>query len=126
MKAILSIKPSFVDKILSGEKQFEYRKKIFKQGVSTVIIYSSAPVQKFVGEFTIRNIIHSDIEDIWIKTNLKSGISYDYYKKYFSNHSEGYALEIVNLKIYNEPITPTEIIPDFKPPQSYCYIRNSK
>ncbi|EJT6662899.1 ASCH domain-containing protein [Clostridium perfringens] len=124
MKAILSIKPDFVNKILSGEKKFEYRKKIFKQPVETVVIYSSSPVQKFVGEFTISNILCSDILNIWKETKSESGISYNYYRKYFSKHKKAYALEISNLKIYEEPINPTDVIPDFKPPQSYCYLKD--
>lgn len=124
MKAILSIKPDFVEKILSGEKKFEYRKKIFKQPVDTVVIYSSSPVQKFVGEFTVSNIVHSDILDVWKETKSESGISYNYYRKYFSKHKEAYALEISDLKIYETPINPTDIISDFKPPQSYCYLKD--
>lgn len=123
MKVILSIKPNFVEKILSGEKKFEYRKKIFKQPVDTVVIYSSSPIQKFVGEFKIKNIIYSDVIDLWNETKHSSGISYKYYMKYFSNHKEAYALEISNLKIYKEPINPIDIIPNFKPPQSYCYLK---
>lgn len=123
MKAILSIKPQFVEKILSGEKKFEYRKKVFKQAVDTVIIYSSAPSQKFVGEFKVKNILHSDTKEIWNMTKDNSGISYKYYKSYFSNHKEAYALEIIDLKIYDTPINPSDILPNFKPPQSYCYIK---
>ena len=31
MKVLLSIKPQFANKILSGEKLYEYRKRIFKK-----------------------------------------------------------------------------------------------
>ena len=40
MNVILSIKPEFVEKIFSGEKQYEYRKILFKQKVDTVYIYA--------------------------------------------------------------------------------------
>lgn len=123
MKVILSIKPTFVEKILSGEKKFEYRKKIFKQQIDTVVIYSSSPIQKFVGEFTVSNILHSDVKEIWDETKYNAGISYKNYRKYFSNHQEAYALEISNLKIYDTPINPLDIMPNFKPPQSYCYLK---
>ena len=51
MNVILSIKPEFVEKIFSGEKQYEYRKILFKQKVDTVYIYASRPISKIVGEF---------------------------------------------------------------------------
>lgn len=31
MKILLSIKPRFVEKIISGEKLYEYRKVVFKE-----------------------------------------------------------------------------------------------
>ena len=34
MNVLLSIKPRFVEKILEGEKRFEFRKGIFKQDVA--------------------------------------------------------------------------------------------
>ena len=58
MKALLSIKPEFVSKIFTGEKIFEYRKAVFKRPmVKTVVIYSTMPVGKIVGEFEIEEII---------------------------------------------------------------------
>jgi predicted transcriptional regulator len=50
MKAILSIKPKFVEEIISGRKRFEFRRRIFKKKISTILVYSSSPIQKFVGE----------------------------------------------------------------------------
>ncbi|SCI46507.1 ASCH domain-containing protein [Intestinibacter bartlettii] len=121
MKAILSIKPQFVDKIFNGEKKFEYRKKIFKKEIESVIIYSTKPVGKFVGEFKVRNIINDEPIKVWNETNLLSGINYEYYKSYFHNHKTAYALEIEDLVIYDNPIVPNK---DFTPPQSFCYCNN--
>lgn len=121
MKAILSIKPQFVDKIINGEKKFEYRKKIFKKEIEAVIIYSTKPVGKFVGEFKIKNIINDNPNKVWEETNALSGINYEYYKSYFNNHNTAYALEIEDLVIYENPIDPND---GFKPPQSFCYCSN--
>lgn len=46
MNVILSIKPEFVEKIFSGEKQYEYRKVLFKQ---RWIPYISTPVVPSAG-----------------------------------------------------------------------------
>lgn len=123
MKAILSIKPKFVEEILSGNKKFEYRKKIFKQDIDSVVIYASRPIGMFVGEFKIKNTLYDDIDTIWEKTNNFSGISHKYFKKYFEKHDKGYALEIDDLIIYEEPIIPQKILSNFKAPQSFCYIK---
>ena len=58
MKVLLSIKPEYVEKIFSKEKKYEFRKSIFKNpNIKSIIIYSSSPVKKVVGEFEIENII---------------------------------------------------------------------
>ena len=57
MRVLLSIKPEFVEKIFSGEKLYEYRKAMFKNvNVSSVVIYSTMPVGKIVGEFKFKKI----------------------------------------------------------------------
>ena len=42
---ILSIHPNHIDKILSGEKRYEYRKRI-PQDINYLIVYATAPTKK--------------------------------------------------------------------------------
>lgn len=121
MKAILSIKPEFVEKIISGEKHYEYRRKIFKQDIESVIIYATKPIGMFVGEFIVEDIIRESPSQLWKLTCAGSGIKYDYFEEYFLNRNEGFALKISNLDVYEEPINPKDIIPNFSAPQSFCY-----
>ena len=122
MKALLSIKPEFVYEIMSGKKKYEYRKKIFKQDVESVVIYASMPVGRIVGEFTIGEIISSSPKEIWKETKEYSGISYKDYCKYFKGRKDAYAIQIKELKRYERPIDPYETFDHFVPPQSYKYI----
>jgi predicted transcriptional regulator len=124
MKAILSIKPEFVSKIISGEKQYEFRKKIFKKDIESIIIYSTKPVGCFVGEFKFNSILSGDMEHIWSRTYSKAGISKEFFDEYFKNTETAYAISIDELLIYDNPIEPCNIIPGFTPPQSYCYIQS--
>ena len=49
-KILLSIKPKFIEEIKKGNKNFEYRKTIFKNtDIDTVIIYASSPISKSIG-----------------------------------------------------------------------------
>jgi predicted transcriptional regulator len=121
MKVVLSIKPEFAFKIFDGTKKFEFRKVIFKnKKVHTVFVYASSPVQQVIGEFKIKQIINKDIQRLWELTQDFSGISEDYFFKYFEDKIEGYAIEI------NTPIrydTPKNLKKDFNllPPQSFAY-----
>ncbi len=121
MRVLLSIKPEFADKIFSGNKKYEYRKQIFKQEVTTVVVYASYPVQKIIGEFTIEYIEHDNIQSLWKKTKHDSGISYEYFSEYFSDKNKGYAIKVAKTKLYPNPIDLCQLYAS-TPPQSFAYL----
>ena len=85
MKILLSIKPEFVEEIFSGRKKFEYRKAIFtNKKVTSVIVYSTMPVGKIVGEFTIEEVLVDEPQSIWRKTRKFSGITKRFFDDYFT------------------------------------------
>lgn len=126
MKIILSIKPEFVNEILIGRKRYEYRKSIFTKDVESVIIYSTMPIGRIVGEFSIAKIETGSPEAIWDKTQQYAGISKSFFDNYFKNKSLGYAMKIRDLKVYEEPINPVEVMPSFVPPQSFRYVTDEE
>ena len=122
MNVILSIKPEFVEKIFSGEKQYEYRKILFKQKVDTVYIYASRPISKIVGEFKIEEIICDSPENIWKQTKRQSGVSKKFFDKYYKGKDKAVALKIKECKEYEDGINPDTLVPNFKVPQSFIYV----
>lgn len=122
MNVILSIKPEFVEKIFSGEKQYEYRKVLFKQKVDTVYIYASRPISKIVGEFKIAEIICDTPANIWKQTKKQSGVTQSFFQKYYEGKDKGVALKIKECKKYEVAIDPKTIILNFKVPQSFFYV----
>lgn len=126
MRVLLSIKPVHVQNILSGIKIFEFRRRIFaRRDISTVLIYSTKPVGRFIGEFDIAEIIEDDPERLWTSTEYGSGITKGYFDSYFAGRKKAYALKIGELRIFNEPIVPADVIEEFTPPQSYMYVAGS-
>lgn len=122
MKVVLSIKPEFAFKIFEGTKKYEFRKSIFKnEQVKSVVVYASSPVQQVIGEFEIDEVLNYDIDTLWKMTEEFSGISEDFYYKYFEDKTKGFAIKIKNTKKYLEPKCLKE---DFKllPPQSFAYL----
>lgn len=124
MKVLLSIRPEYVEQIMNGNKRFEYRKRIFKKKVDSVIIYSTMPVGKIVGEFKIEKIINDSPEEIWNQTYQYSGVSEDFFRDYFSNYKEGFAIKIKEICKYKEPISPKDLFSNFVAPQSYMYVED--
>ncbi len=122
MNVILSIKPEFVEKIFSGEKQYEYRKILFKQKVDTIYIYASRPVSKIVGEFKIDDIVYDTPENIWELTKLQSGVTKKFFDKYYKGKDKAVALKIKDCKEYEEEVNPESLVPDFRVPQSFIYV----
>lgn len=123
MKVLLSIKPEYADKILSGEKKFEFRKSIFKRtDVTAIIIYATMPVGKVVGEFEIENILSDRPEEIWYQTKEASGISKFFFDTYFLNREKAYAIQVKNVKSYKTPMDLGDLKQGLKAPQSFAYI----
>ncbi|HEX2846018.1 MAG TPA: hypothetical protein VHN59_05685 [Chitinophagaceae bacterium] len=121
MKVVLSIKPEFADKIFNGSKKFEFRRSIFKnEDVKTVIVYASSPVKKVIGEFEIDSIINEELESLWKMTSASSGISKEYFDKYFWDKESGYAIKVKNVKKYPQPRSLQKDY-DLLPPQSFAY-----
>lgn len=122
MKALMSIKPKFVEEIFSGTKTFELRKKIFKSSINTIVIYSSSLKKKVVGEIIIDKIISSTPKLLWKSYKNNLGISEKEYFKYYKNSKVAYAIKIKKVIKYKKELE----LKDFgieKAPQSYQYIK---
>ena len=120
---LMSIKPEYVDKIFSGEKKYEYRKRLCKEKIDTIIVYSSFPIQKVVGELKIKQVLYNKKSIIWDKTNRYGGITKTKYDKYYENYDCAVAFEIEKAILYDKQ----KDLKDFNvrtAPQSYVYITN--
>ncbi len=123
MKVILSIKPEYAERILNGQKKFEFRKCIFKnEKVDTVIIYATMPVGKVVGEFKIGDILSLAPQELWTSTKKYAGISRQFFDEYFSDREKGFAIGVEAPLRYKVPLNLTDIIPGATPPQSFRYV----
>ncbi|HBF36313.1 MAG TPA: hypothetical protein DDW50_03235 [Firmicutes bacterium] len=100
MTVILSIKPEYATKIFAGEKQVEYRRPI--KNVNKVVVYVTKPVGKVLGEFEVDDILCAAPEDLWEKTSHIGGISKKAYFEYFKDTHQAFALEIKNVKRYEQ------------------------
>lgn len=121
-KILISVKPEYVEKILTGSKKYEYRKvKAKKTNVDKMIIYATAPVMKVVAEIEIQNVLEGSPELIWKITQKYSGITKEFYDKYYKNKSTAVAYELGKIKKYNKPKELGDFGISFSP-QSFIYI----
>lgn len=121
-KILISIKPEHVRNILSGIKKFEYRTKVAKDDVKSLIIYSTFPEKKVVAEATIKRILKYKPSKLWKITHKNSGISKAYFDLYFKDREIAYAYELGEIKIFPETYSLIDFGVKFAP-QSFIYIQ---
>lgn len=85
---LLSIKQEYVEKILSGEKRYEFRRKLCKHEIDKIYIYAARPVQKVVAEAEVTGKLVGDKDEIWKWTKDFAGTDRYGYEKYFEGLSE--------------------------------------
>ena len=100
---LISINPEHVENIFNGSKKYEYRKIRCKQDIDKIIIYSTYPIMKVVGEAKVEKILEDSPDNIWEETKKYSGIDLKFYQKYFKDRSKAIAYKLTNIKKYNNP-----------------------
>jgi len=117
----LSINPEHVEHIFDGSKQYEFRKTKCKEDVDGIVIYSTAPVMQVVAEADVEEILEDSPNRIWKITKQKSGISKEFFFKYYSGRAKAVAYKLTNLNVFEPP----RELADYgvsTPPQSFVYV----
>lgn len=102
-KILLSINPEHVANIMSGTKTYEFRKIQCKEKVDKIIIYSTSPVMKVVGEADVEEVIVDNPEQVWNITYEYSGITKAFFDRYYKDRDIAVAFKLSNVKKYKTP-----------------------
>jgi|LGVD01.1.fsa_nt_gb type I restriction enzyme S subunit len=122
MNVLLSVKPKYVDEMISGRKKYEFRKSIFKrENIEKMFIYSSSPIKKIIAIVDIDGILSDSPQKLWEQCHKEAGISESDFFSYFKNSDVGYAIKISNVLEFPTPVDPY-IDENFRPPQSFYYL----
>jgi predicted transcriptional regulator len=125
MNVLLSIRPKYVEKIINGEKKYEFRKSPFRREVDEIWIYATSPIKRIIGSFVIGKTIEDVPESLWRNLDGSSGMTEEDFFRFFKDKDIGFAFEIKSLKLFDAPINPFEVLPDFRPPHSFCYLKRN-
>ena len=118
---LLSIKPEYVERIFSGSKKYEFRKRLANKAVGKILIYSTAPIMKVVGEVQIVETISASPTALWESTKKFAGISRDKYREYYKGCKVAYAYRLGQVTRYEPPKELSEFNINL-PPQSFIYL----
>lgn len=124
----LSIHPQYIEKILSGEKTVELRKRVPRvEAGATVLLYSTSPVCQLVGYATIKAIHETTPAQLWPLVGAKSGIHRGEYNKYYAGKERAVGIELEKVcslpakKILSLESLRKRIGHNFRPPQGFRY-----
>ncbi len=120
-RMLLSIKPEYVKKIVSGKKKYEFRKFHCRDEIDTIVIYATAPTKQVIGEVSLLDIIEGDIEYVWHETKGFGGILKRDYKAYYKEREVAVAYHLGEVTLYDEPKKLIDLGLDYVP-QSFAYI----
>lgn len=120
-KILISINPEHVEKIIAKIKRYEYRTKVAKRDIDSIIIYCTYPTKKVLAEVKIKSILEDTPENLWERTKEYSGITKEFFDKYFARREKAYAYELGEVIKYNKPKELSDF-GCFVAPQSYVYI----
>ena len=121
---LLSIKPEYVTEIFNHTKLYEFRKRIPQKQIKKVIVYSSDPVQRVVGEFEVLETIKMKPSPLWESTKEAAGITRAKFREYFHGCDAAYAFRIGKTDLYENPKTLKEY-GICSAPQSFYYLDES-
>lgn len=120
-KIIISINPEYVEKIISGEKKYEYRTKAAKKDVDKIIIYETTPIKKVVAEAEILDVLIMRPNELWELTKDKSGTTKSFFMSYFKGREVAYAYKLGRVTVYRRPME-LSAFGVKSAPQSFVYV----
>lgn len=118
---LISIKPEFVVSIMDGKKKYEFRKMACKKSVDKIVIYSTSPVSKVVGEADVETVLIDTPDKIWQETKEQAGINQQFFYKYYEGRTQAVAYKLSNVQAYSSP----KLLKEYGlkcAPQSFCYL----
>jgi predicted transcriptional regulator len=84
-------------------------------------VYSSAPVQRVVGAFSIKAIDYAVPRELWRRYGVKGGITRRELLDYYGNTQIGAAILIGEVQRLAHPIKLRDLDACLRPPQSFQY-----
>jgi len=125
MFALLSVRPSYADAIMNGEKRYEFRPTIFKaRNAQRAYVYSTARIKKIVGSFEVQEIVKDTPCNLWNRFSRWSGMNSKDFFGYFASRSVGFAIGVGSAQAFEIAIDPWTRFDRFVPPQSFYYLDN--
>ena len=128
--ALMSIMTKQCNKIFSGTKVWEFRKRpprLIAEDNLDIIVYSSKIDKAIVGRFRVEQILCCKLEELMKRTGYENDPeAVEWFREYYHNKELCSAIKITDPVLFKKPITLSMIkkdIPSFRPPQNFNYVK---
>lgn len=112
----MSIHPRWTQKIFSGKKTVEVRRRPPDAAGMPVLIYATAPESRIVGRAQIAGVKHGTPEDLWDQLGARSALTETEFLAYLAGASTPGVLELAEISA-----VPPRLLP-FPAPQSWMWL----
>ena len=124
---IVSIRPQYSNRIMTGEKTVELRRRFPASAPRGTIlyIYSSSPQRAMVGHAKIDGVHKLALDEIWRRYADVACVERLDFDSYFDGLEQGYAVKLTNVHSFEPPVSLSLLRKCFKfePPQSFQYVK---
>ncbi|MFV1848069.1 ASCH domain-containing protein [Stenotrophomonas maltophilia] len=120
---VISLEPRYAERILSGEKMYELRRREMHLRAGTIVwLYAKRPVGAIVGYVTVLAVHHASPSALWSEVGHAAGVTRKEFRQYFAGSKKAFALELaaavrLRKKIHLDEMRNVE--PSFCPPQFF-------
>lgn len=123
---LISIKPPYVDMIVSGCKTVEIRKRAVRAPVGAQIwIYATSPRQEVVASARLEAVVLDTPDKIWRAFGDRAGIGRRDFDAYVGGAEVVAALCLTEITELETPLCPRGEAAAFRPPQSYAFLHDA-
>ena len=123
---LMSIKPPYVDMLISGCKTVEIRKRAVRAPAGARIwIYATSPRRQVVASARLEAVAVEAPDEIWRSFGDRAGIDRREFDAYVGEAEVVAALCLTEITELDAPLCPRGEAPAFRPPQSYAFLRDT-
>ena len=125
---VLSLKPRYAKLVFEGKKTAELRRRApaRPRGGTVVLVYVTRPAMELRGQFRLKDVREGPPDEVWDAVSEDACVERMDFDAYYAGRDVAYALEITDVREYEEPVTLAELremFGSFVVPQSWRYAR---
>lgn len=125
---LISIRPQYVEQIVSGEKNVEFRRVWPVRPIRTMVVYSTTPSQCLAAIVEIAEVVRASKSALWHVASINGGgITKRSLLEYLQGKDVGVALRLGKRIVLPEGIAAKDVLgSSFRAPQSFRYLADEE